>query len=516
MHHTGSTALAQQGVLHLAGIHHGDAQTGGAAVHVGNIGLTAQAAEDQSRHSIAALPGRAVRADTGLFLEVGTGVELGFFVVVFTARGLQVHLADHEGEGQIVQNKVEHADDGHPDPVGLVIALQDTEQGQVDQTAGEGHTHTHVQDVHEHVGQTGIDAVHGVHGGSHEEEGEFQGFGDAGEHGGQRGGQKQAGHHLALGGAGSAVHGQGCAGQTKDHQGELTGHKAGGFHREFGGGLGGQFCEEDVLGPLHGHTVDDGSAAHRGLPERNVKHMMQAEGNEGTLDQAIDPGSCITGTDDQIAQQRDAVLYHRPDIEHGNAHHQIHRRADDGDKAGAAEEGEHLGQLDAVEAVMQSRHAQAHDDAAEHAHLQGGDPQHGSGGVVGHSFHTAVGVDHGADGGVHDQVGNGAGQGSDFLFLLGHTDGHAHGKEQSQVVEHSTAALVHDVQNGVDHRAGMDDAGQAVGFQHGLVGERTADAQQQTCHREQSDGQHKRTPDTLQNAKDLIFHLGSSFMIQRR
>ena len=64
-----------------------------------------------------------------------------------------------------------------------------------------------------------------------------------------------------------------------------------------------------------------------------------------------------------------------------------------------------------IETVVQRRHTQAHDDAAKDAHLQGGDTQHGGGGVGRHGLHAAPGGDHGGDGGVHDQVGDGAGEG---------------------------------------------------------------------------------------------------------
>ena len=77
-----------------------------------------------------------------------------------------------------------------------------------------------------------------------------------------------------------------------------------------------------------------------------------------------------------------------------------------------------------------------------------------------------------------------------FSFF-GHTDGNAHGKQQGQVVEHGAAALVHDIQNRVDHRALVDQACQAIGFEHGLIGEGTADPEQQPCHRQQGYGQHK-------------------------
>src|SRR5699024_8328229 len=250
---------------------------------------------------------------------------------------------------------------------------------------------------------------------------------------------------------------------------ELTGHKPGGGNRELGGCLGGQFRKEDVLGALDGDTVDDSGTAHSGLPEGHIAHMVQAEGDQGTLDEAVKPGAHITGTQHQVAQRTDPRLDHVPDVAHAAAHHQIDGGGDDGHEAGAAKEGPHLGQLGLIEAVVQCRHAQTYDDTAEDAHLQGGDAQHGGGGVGGHGLHAAGGVDHGADGGVHDQVGNGTGESSDFLLFFGHTDGDAHGEEQGQVVEHGAAALVHDVQHRVDHGALVDDAGQAVSLQHGFV-----------------------------------------------
>ena len=225
--------------------------------------------------------------------------------------------------------------------------------------------------------------------------------------------------------------------------------------------------------------------------------MVEAEGDQGALHQAVDEGAGVARADDQVAQHADADLDHRPDVEHGDAHQQVDGGADDGDKAGAAEEGEHLGQLDLIEAVVKGGHTQAHDDAAEDTHLQGGDAQHRGGGVGRHGVHAACGIDHGADGGVHHQVGDGARQGRHFLFLFGHADGHAHGKQQGQVVEDGAAALVHDVQHGVDEGAGMDDPGEAIGLQHGFVGEGTADAQQQTRNGQQGDGQHEGAANTL-------------------
>ena len=514
MDHAGSAGAFQQGVLDLVGVNHGDPQTGGAAVHVREVRLAAQALEDQGRGGVGVTARRgsgAVGAHAGLGLEVGAGEELGLLVVVLTAGGLEVHLGNHEVEGEVVQEEVDHAHDHHPDPVGLGVALEDAEEGQVDEAAGEGHAHAHVKDVHQHVGQAGVDAVDRVHGGGHKEEGEFQRLGDAGEHGGQGGGDQKAAGDLPLFGLGGPVHSQGGAGQAEDHEGELARHKAGGRDGEDLGGLGSQLGEEDVLGALDGDPVDDGGAAHGGLPEGHIEHMVQAEGDQGPLDQAVDPGARVAGADDQVAQGGDAVLDHRPDKEQADAHDQKDDAGDDGHKPGAAEEGEHLGQLDLIELVVEGGHPQAHDDAAKDAHLKGGDAQHGGGGVGRHGLHAAVGVDQGRDGGVHNQVGDGAGEGGHLFFLLGHADGHAHGKQQGQVVEDGAAALVHDVQHGIDDAALIDDAGQAVGLQHGGVGEGAANAQQKAGHRQQGDGEHKGAAHTLQNAEDLVFHNDSSF-----
>ena len=240
------------------------------------------------------------------------------------------------------------------------------------------------------------------------------------------------------------------------------------------GGLGGQLGEEDILRALDGDAVDDRGAAHSGLPEGHIEYVVQAEGDQGALQDAVDPGAGVARLEDQIAQGGNAHLDHRPDIEHGDAHNHKHNGGYDGDKPGAAEEGEYLGQLDLIEPVVERGHAQAHNDAAEHAHLEGGDAQHGGGRVGRHGLHAASGSDHGGDGGVHHQIADGAGQGGYLFLLFGHTDGHAHSEQKGQVVEYSTAALVHDVQNRVNHAALIDHAGETVGFQHGLIGERAA------------------------------------------
>ncbi len=488
----GRAGLLEQRIGHLPCVNHRHTQPGGAAVHVGQIRLAAQSLEDHGGDGVGeSAAGCAAGRRAALGVVVGAGKELRLLTLVLAARRLQVHPGNHQIEGEVVEHKVRRADNNHPDPVGLGVALENAEQGQVDESAGEGHAHAHFENVHQHEGQTRVYTVDGVHEGRDKDKGKLQRFRHAGEHGGEGGGNQKAPGYLFLLRLGGAVHRQRRAGQTEDHEGELTGHKPGGVHGEHLCGPGSQLRKKDVLCALNGHAVDDSGTAHSGLPEGHIEHMVQAEGDQRTLQNSVNPGARVAGPDDQIAQSRNAGLDDGPDVEHGDAHHHEDGGRDDGDEPCAAKERQRLGQLNLIEPVVQRRDAQSHDDAAEHAHLQGGDAQGGGGGVGGHGLHAAAGGNHGGDGGVHHQVRNRAGQSRHFLLLFRHADGHAHGEQQSQVVEHRASALIHNIQNGIRNTARIDRAGQAIRLQGGLVGERASDSQQQARHWQQGDRQHK-------------------------
>ena len=162
---------------------------------------------------------------------------------------------------------------------------------------------------------------------------------------------------------------------------------------------------------------------------------------------------------------------------------------------------------------MQSCNTKTYNNTTEHTHLQSGDTQHGACCVFSHCFHTACCIDHGRNSSIHNNVTDGTGKSCNFFFFLCHTNGNTHCKEQSQVIEYSTAALVHDIQNGINKSTFMNDAGQVVGFQHGCIGKGTADTQQKTCNGKQSDGEHEGTANTLQNTEKFVFHNFSSFCL---
>ena len=112
--------------------------------------------------------------------------------------------------------------------------LQDAEEGQVDEAAGEGEANGDIENVAQHVGQTGEDRADDEQHRSHEQEGELQRLGDAGEDGGESGGEEQAAHLLFPLRLGAAVHGQSSSGETEDIEDELTGEAPGARGGEVG------------------------------------------------------------------------------------------------------------------------------------------------------------------------------------------------------------------------------------------------------------------------------------------
>ena len=80
---------------------------------------------------------------------------------------------------------------------------------------------------------------------------------------------------------------------------------------------------------------------------------MQAEGDEGPLDDAENQGADVARTRDQAAEGEDAALDDRPDEIHGNADEHVDDGGNDRDEARPAEEGQGIGQYDFMIAVVQ-------------------------------------------------------------------------------------------------------------------------------------------------------------------
>ena len=171
--------------------------------------------------------------------------------------------------------------------------------------------------------------------------------------------------------------------------------------------------EEDVLAALDEVAVDHHRTADAGLPEGQVEDVMQAEGDEGPLDDAENQGADVARTRDQAAEGEDAALDDRPDEIHGNADEHVDDGGNDRDEARPAEEGQGIGQYDFMIAVVQVGDADADDDTAEDAFLEGHDAADignrtfqdiGRYGVIGQYF--ASQFEDGVGRGVHDEKGD--------------------------------------------------------------------------------------------------------------
>ena len=90
-----------------------------------------------------------------------------------------------------------------------------------------------------------------------------------------------------------------------------------------------QLSEEDILSAFHDLSCDLHCSAHCCLPERKVEYVVQAEGDERTLDDTEDQSSDVARSRDETAQCVDPVLDHRPDKIHQDSHAYISDRGND-------------------------------------------------------------------------------------------------------------------------------------------------------------------------------------------
>ncbi len=156
---------------------------------------------------------------------------------------------------------------------------------------------------------------------------------------------------------------------------------------------------------------------------------------------------------------------------------------------------------------MQRRGAEAHDDAAKGAHLERRDAKDARRRAVHELLHAAGEVDHGRDGGMHNEKRHARGESRDLLLGARHADRHADGKDEWQVVKDDAAARREHRENIPGDGAGPHDAKQVVRGKGGLVGKRAAEAHEQARHRQHRDGEHERAPHALKDPKDLVLHI---------
>ena len=437
----GSRGL-ELGLVHLVAVVHRHAQAGGAAVHVANVGGASKAGRDL-HGALVALGGVGRGAHLLALLAgvvVGLGVELGLGIALLAAGRCKVELLDEEGEQRKVHGKERKAERDDEHPARLIVALQDAEHKEVEQAAGEREADGDVQKVAEHIRETGKNGGDAKEHRRHEQERELKRLGDASEGRRQRGREQKTAHRLLALGLGGLVHSERRAREREDVEHELAGEAPGAGGGEMGDGGVGQLREEDVLGAVDHLAGNLHGAANGGLPEGQVKHVVQAKGDEQALDHAKQEHADGSGACHRVAERVDARLDRLPYEEHGDAHEGEHHGGDDGYKARPTEERERLRQLDLVEPGMQRRGAEAHDDAAKGAHLERRDAKDARRRAVHELLHAAGEVDHGRDGGMHNEKRHARGESRDLLLGARHADRHADGKDERQVVKDDAAA----------------------------------------------------------------------------
>ena len=107
---------------------------------------------------------------------------------------------------------------------------------------------------------------------------------------------------------------------------------------------------------------------------------------------------------------------------------------------------------------------------------------------------------------MHDEERDHRRERRDLLFRLCHTDRNADRKDDRQIAEDRAARTRHDREQRVQRRPRTEDTAETVRLDRRRVRERRADAEQDTCNRQDRDRQHEAAPDALEYTKDLIFH----------
>ena len=307
-----------------------------------------------------------------------------------------------------------------------------------------------VQQHDEQAGDAGV--CHPQDGGS-EAEHEVQRLGDGGQRSGkgqrhQNGsglfavllaGAEDEGRHDAkvaegLGEAGVHPHDAVREGQT---------HAVLHHHDDVGAGVG---------GIAHGQAV----AQCREL-EGGVDEVVQAGGDEETLQKAVQEQAEVAGGGDQIGQCADDALHRRPEEagakaeQDGKDHH-----AGKGPAVAGVDLGDDALELLFTGAVVHPAADQTQQDAAEHAHIHRLDAEHGglTGAVQTHhrvslGQHTQLGQGDVAGGQVH-KVAHQADDGSLLLVLFGQRRCDAHAEHQAEVVDDDHDAVVDQLSQQLD------------------------------------------------------------------
>ena len=324
--------------------------------------------------------------------------------------------------------------------------------------------------------------------GSHEQEAELDGLGDARDEGRGGGGDQDGLDFAAVLGARGVVHGQAGADQA-EHLGDAPGVPDDRLAQDCHRGV----CDlgvVDVAGALVDLAAHLSDAAQGGVQEGGVDQMMQAGGDEQALQHTVDEQAQVAGSLDEAAQRVDARLGEGPHIGQDDGQHHHQGDQDDEHKAGAAIDLEGIVELGLTEAVVDPGHDDAQHQAQKDAHIQHLHAQHGGlAGAAQVAFHQDAGQAHEPVHGVDEhQKGQQSDEARLGLFLVCQAHRQAHAEDDAEVGHDGVQrAGQQGAETGGD---GVVEEGQH--FHQTGVGEQVADRNQNTSNRQDQDGDEHR------------------------
>ena len=339
------------------------------AVHIRNIFLSAKTFCDCFTHGIFRCHPIVLRLFSCFYICFR--IKLGFHIIILTTRCLKIKLFNHEFEDKIIQEEIKNADRNHPHPACLFISLQNTEQEEVQKSAGKGKTYCDIQDVCDHISCSRKNNLHDKQRRCNKQEREFQWFCDTGCHTRKCCGKKQTACCFFLLRFRTMVHGKCRSRKSENHKNKFSGEISRCICTEMCDIRRiRKLCEENILSALHHLSCHFHGTSDCCLPERHIEYVMQTKWNQCSLNQTENQRSDITGAGYQATQRINAVLYNRPYKIHYNSHKHIDDRRNNRYKTSTSKERKCIRKLDPVKTIMKCSNSKTDNNTAKHTHLQ--------------------------------------------------------------------------------------------------------------------------------------------------
>ena len=183
-HDSSGTCCFQNIVVDSCCVMDGDTESCCTAVHITDVFLSSKAGCDGFAYRVCRCTSCCFTGFSGFFscVYICFCIKLCFCVVILTSRSLKVELFDQEGENHIIENKVNDTYRDNPEPACLCISLKDSEQEQIQETAGEGKSYCNVQHMCDHISRACKNNLYCKQCRSYKQEGELQWLCDSCKH----------------------------------------------------------------------------------------------------------------------------------------------------------------------------------------------------------------------------------------------------------------------------------------------------------------------------------------------